>query len=89
MTNGEANWNIKCPECHGKGKTLIVVGYGVAGGTIKEVITRRGNKRHAYTKYVLHDGRVKSEAALFENVEEAEKQCFILNETIRHDRREK
>ena len=67
---------------------MIVVGYGVAGGKIKEVIMRRGKKRHAYTKYVLHDGRVKSEAALFADVEEAEKQCSILNEQIKRNRKE-
>lgn len=87
VTNGIKNWNIKCPDCHGKGKTPTVISYGVAGDTIKEVIVRRGDQKKAYTKYLLYSGIEKNEAALFTDVGEAERQCYIMNETIERDRR--
>ena len=87
VTNGEKNWNIKCPDCHGKGKAPNVINYGVAGDTIKEVIAKR-SETFSYTKYVLYSGITKSEKALFSDVEEAEKQCSILNEQIKRNRKE-
>lgn len=49
----------------------------MANGYIKE-----------YTKYLLYSGVEKNEAALFTDVGEAEKQCYIMYETIKRDRRE-
>ena len=87
VTNGIHNWNIKCPDCRGKGKAPAVISYGVAGDTIKEVIVRRGEQKKAYTKYLLYSGIEKNETALFTDVGEAERQCYIMNETIKRDRR--
>lgn len=86
VTNGIQCWNIKCPDCRGKGKASSVIHYGVAGGTIKEVITRQ-NETFSYTKYVLYSGITKSEKALFSDVEEAEKKCSYLNEQIEHNKK--
>lgn len=87
VTNGIKNWNIKCPDCRGKGKAPAIIRYGVVGRTIKEVIVRRGKQEKAYTNYILDNGKEKGEAALFANAEEAERQCYIMNETIKRDRR--
>lgn len=81
VTNGVQNWNIKCPDCRGKGKAPNVIHYEVAGGTIKEVIVKQ-TETFSYTKYMLYSGITKSEKGLFLNVEEAEKKCAILNEQI-------
>lgn len=86
VTNGESNWNIKCPDCHGKGKVSNIIRYGVANDAIKEVIARHG-KEFSYTKYVLDSGIAKSEKALFPSVEEAEEQCSYLNEQIKRGRK--
>ena len=87
VTNGIKNWNIKCPDCYGKGKSPAVIHYGVAGNAIKEVIARRGKQEKAYTRYLLDNGKQMEEVALFADVEEAERQCYIMNETIKRDRR--
>ena len=86
VTNGIRNWNIKCPDCHGKGKISNILHYGIAGGTIKEVIAKRGEE-YSYTKYVLHSGITKSEKALFSNIADAEEKCSVLNEQIERNRR--
>lgn len=85
VTNGMQNWNIKCPDCRGKGKAPNVIHYGVAGGTIKEVIAKQ-TESFSYTKYVLYSGMTKSEKALFSDFEEAEKKCALLNEQIKRNR---
>ena len=88
VTNGVYCWNIMCPDCYGKGKTPAVIHYGVAGGNaIKEVIARRGKQEKAYTRYLLDNGKQMEEVALFADVEEAERQCYIMNETIKHDKK--
>ena len=74
-------WNIKCPDCRGKGKISNILHYGIADGTIKEVIARR-SETFSYTKYLLDSGITKSEKALFPSVEEAEDQCSYLNDQI-------
>ena len=87
VTNGVHCWNIKCPDCRGKGKIHNVLYYGVAGGNIiKEVIARR-SETFSYTKYLLYSGITKSEKALFPNVEEAEEQCDYLNDQIERNKR--
>lgn len=77
VTNGMNNWNIKCPDCHGKGKQSQVMRYVVASGIIKEVIAKRGN--HAFTKYYLENGIHKQEIALFAELKDAEEKCCVLN----------
>ena len=59
VTNGIKNWNIKCPDCYGKGKAPAVISYRVASNTIKEVIARRGKWEKEYTKYLLDNGKQK------------------------------
>ena len=86
VTNGVHNWNIQCPSCHGKGKIFNLIHYVVAVDTIKEVIVRHGEE-YTYTKYVLNNGITKSENALFPDIEEAEKKCFILNGHIKYGRK--
>ena len=81
VTNGIQNWNVKCPDCRGKGQIHNVIHYGVASGKIKQVIAKR-NETFSYTKYVLDSGITKSETALFPGVEEAEDQCSYLNDQI-------
>lgn len=86
VTNGIQNWNIKCPDCGGKGKVPNVIHYVIADGTIKEVIAKQ-TETFSYTKYVLYSGITKSEKALFSDIEDAEKKCTLLNEQIERNRR--
>lgn len=86
VTNGVHCWNIKCPDCRGKGKIHNVLYYGVADGIIKEVIAKQ-SETFSYTKYMLHSGITKSEKALFSNVEEAEKKCSYLNDQIERNKK--
>ena len=87
VTNGIKNWNIKCPDCRGKGQIHNVIHYGVAAGNIiKEVIARR-SETFSYTKYLLYSGITKSETALFPSVEEAEEQCSYLNDQIERNKK--
>ena len=86
VTNGIHCWNIKCPDCRGKGQIHNVIHYGVAGDTIKEVIAKR-NETFSYTKYLLYNGMTKSEKALFPSVEEAENQCAYLNDQIERNKK--
>lgn len=80
-SNTQNYWNIECPDCIGKGK-IFNKHYGVAGDTIKEVIARRG--KYATTRYVLRSGMTKSERVLFSDIEEAEKECSVLNEQSKY-----
>lgn len=82
VTYGIQNWNIKCPDCRGKGKAPNVIRYGVVGGTIKEVSVKQ-RETFSHTKYMLYSGISKSEKALFSDFEEAEKKCDFLNEQIK------
>lgn len=86
VTNGVHCWNIKCPDCRGKGKIHNVLHYGVVDGTIKEVIAKQ-SETFSYTKYMLHSGITKSEKALFPNVKEAEKKCNYLNDRLNETKR--
>lgn len=80
VTNGMNNWNIKCPDCNGKGKQSQVIRYVVTSGIIKEVIAKRGN--YALTKYHLENGIHKQETALFAELKDAEEKCCALNANI-------
>ena len=86
VTNGVHCWNIKCPDCRGKGKIHNVIHYGVASGKIKQAIAKR-NETFSYTKYMLHSGITKSEKALFPNIEEAEDKCSYLNDQIERNKK--
>ena len=80
VTNGMNNWNIKCPDCSGKGKQSQIIRYVVTSGIIKEVIAKRGN--YALTKYHLENGIHKQETALFAELKDAEEKCCVLNANI-------
>lgn len=87
VTNGVSCWNIKCPDCKGKGSSSRIVHIEVVSGTIKEIIARRASHKKAFTQYGLHNGKVKKEDVIFTDAEEAEKQCYIMNETIKRDKK--
>ena len=86
VTNGVHCWNIKCPDCHGKGKISNAIHYGIVSGNVRQVTVKR-NETFSYTKYLLYSGITKSEKALLSNVEEAEKKCAYLNDQIERNKK--
>lgn len=80
VTDGMHNWNIKCPDCKGKGKQSQVIRYVVTSGVIKGIVAKRGN--HSSTKYYLENGISKQETALFVSCDEAITACGDLNRDL-------
>ena len=85
VTTGTFRWNIKCPNCNGKGKLSEVIRYDVVSDIVKGVIIKRG--KQTSTKYILKNGIHKQEMALFTTMEDAKQKCKELNEQLEQSKK--
>ncbi|MBR6640856.1 MAG: hypothetical protein IKL08_01490 [Clostridia bacterium] len=84
VTTGTFRWNIKCPNCNGKGKLSEVIRYDVVSDIVKGVIIKCG--KQTSTKYILKNGIHKREMALFVTMEDAKQKCKELNEQLKQSK---